>query len=145
VVGNGASGNVSVTTNAGTASSPGFTFLNTPLAQPKESPGTEPPLYTWSAEAYAEQRIPQPTGHIPFLLYPNPSSGEVHLILPNAEEERPAFLRVIDALGREVLRIPPWESTTQSLNLSGFPPGTYYFFLFDAQNRVLGRQVLVLR
>jgi hypothetical protein len=145
VVGNGASGNVSVTTHAGTASSPGFTFLNTPLAQPKESPGTEPPIYAWSAEEYAEQRIPQPPGHIPFLLYPNPSSGEVHLVLTDTEAERPAFLRVVDALGREVERIPRWESPIHSLNLSGFPPGIYYFFLFDEQHRVLGKQVLVLR
>jgi len=147
VVGNGASGNISVTTNAGTAVSTGFTFLNTPLVQPKESPGTPPPPYAWSADGYTEQRVPlpPPSGYVPFLLYPNPSSGEVHLILTDAEAERPAFLRVIDALGREVQRIPRWESPTQSLNLSGFPPGTYYFFLFDAQNRVLGRQVLVLR
>ncbi len=149
VVGSGASGNVSVTTGTGTAIAPGFSFLSTPLAQTEEMPA---PAHRSSANGWTEWFLEGPDKNAAsplsapalFTLYPNPSGGEVQIRLgTDWNTERPT-LRILDFLGREVLRIPYPETDVLSLNLSGFVSGIYHVFLLSSNTKILGRQALLL-
>ncbi|MEM7572329.1 MAG: malectin domain-containing carbohydrate-binding protein [Bacteroidota bacterium] len=66
-------------------------------------------------------------------LFPNPSTGEVHLTAP-AWEEEPTSLRVFDVVGKEVYRqqIDSWPAEGIQFDLSGLAAGTYWVSLQSA-------------
>lgn len=80
-------------------------------------------------------------------LYPNPASGEVFLPIPT-DRQIDLYLQVYNALGAKVLdrKIPPGGDDELQIDLRGFSPGTYFFFL--AGDRGLYRhmqKLLVIR
>ena len=69
-----------------------------------------------------------------FTLSPNPTNGEVTVVLPPLSEG--AMLTVADATGREVRRqtLPPTAETTRlRLDLKGLPAGAYFVTLVTPQ------------
>ena len=78
--------------------------------------------------------IAAPEATTAFTLSPNPTSGEVTVVLPPLGEG--AMLTVADATGREVRRqsLPPSaEGTRLRLNLKGLPAGAYFVTLVTPQ------------
>ena len=79
------------------------------------------------------------------LLYPNPSDGVVHLQLSLPESENENWLRILDALGRELKRMDRLQSGSYTVELSGSPAGLYYFVLFDSGQIPVASQRVLLR
>ena len=78
--------------------------------------------------------IAAPEATIAFTLSPNPTSGEVTVVLPPLGEG--AVLTVTDATGREVRRqtLPPTtEASRLRLDLKGLPAGAYFVTLVTPQ------------
>jgi hypothetical protein len=151
VVGAGSSGSVRVTTGGGFAERAGFTFASPPLAN-----GTIAndgiPLAT--IDGLGREGLEQ-TGHIrtdlprdpavQMLVYPNPGDGLFNLQLGLQSSERTHWLRVLDALGREVRRMDRLQSGNYTVELSGQPAGLYYFVLFDGKHAPVASQRVLLR
>ena len=151
VVGPGASGRVRVTTGGGYTELAGFTFASPPLAN-----GTIVndgiPLAT--SDGLGREGLEQ-TGHIrtdlprnpavQMLVYPNPGDGIFNLQFGLQSSERTYWLRVLDALGREVRRMDRLQSGNYTVELSGQPAGLYYFVLFDGQSGPVVTQRVMMR
>jgi uncharacterized repeat protein (TIGR01451 family) len=74
-------------------------------------------------------------------LTPNPSTGGLRI---DARMRRGGEIAVLDMLGRRMLSIPVESETTQAIDLSGLPSGTYLLAL-PAPGGVVMRQVVVVR
>ena len=78
--------------------------------------------------------IAAPEATVAFTLSPNPTNGEVTVVLPPLSEG--AMLTVADATGREVRRqaiAPATEGTRLRLDLKGLPAGAYFVTLVTPQ------------
>ena len=78
--------------------------------------------------------IAAPEATTAFTLSPNPTSGEVTVVLPPLSEG--AVLTVADATGREVRRqtiAPTAETTRLRLDLKGLPAGAYFVTVVTPQ------------
>ncbi|MFZ4560751.1 MAG: IPT/TIG domain-containing protein [Saprospiraceae bacterium] len=152
VVGAGSSGSVRVTTGGGFAERAGFTFSGSPLTHVTIS-NDGIPLAT--SDGLDREGL-EPTGGlrtdlprnaaepVQMLVYPNPGDGRFNLQLGLQSPESAHWLRVLDALGREVRRMDRLQSGNYTVELSGQPAGLYYFVLFDGQSRpVVSQQVMI--
>ena len=91
--------------------------------------------------AYAQVLPTQTTTLVAgFEVYPNPTTGSLHLEIP------PSFgakqVQLLDALGRVVLRRPVPQPAFELL-LTGLPPGAYSVRVISAEGRALSRLVLL--
>jgi hypothetical protein len=153
VVGTGASGSVRVSTGGGYAERAGFTFAGSPLANgtiPDDgvSSGTSDGMDPGELEQTGGLRtdLPRnPTEPVQMLVFPNPGDGLFNLHISLQSPENTHWLRVLDALGREVRRIDQLQSGNYTVELSGQPAGLYYFVLFDGKHAPVASQRVLLR
>ena len=88
----------------------------------------------WTEADTGEVGIAAPEATTAFTLSPNPTMGEVTVVLPPLGEG--AVLTVADATGREVRRqsiAPAAEGTRLRLDLKGLPAGAYFVTLVTPQ------------
>lgn len=78
-----------------------------------------------------------------FLIYPNPGKGQ--FVLQGLAEEKPVSLRIIDALGRQVVQLEQQDFSTGqlSLQLNDLKAGMYLVLL--ASEKGVGSQRLVIQ
>jgi hypothetical protein len=153
VVGAGSSGSVRVTTGGGFAERAGFTFSGSPLAHVTISNdgiplATSDGLDREGLEPTGGLRTDLPrnaAGPVQMLVYPNPGDGRFNLQLGLQSPESAHWLRVLDALGREVRRMDRLQSGNYTVELSGQPAGLYYFVLFDGKQAPVASQRVLLR
>jgi len=149
VVGSGASGSVSLSTAAGTATLEGFTFLSEPAQRPgttlrsdsatSPEPATKPgaPL---RLAGLSERGIPGGS----FFAYPNPTEGVLHLQVRFDEATPGGYIRLSDSYGRELRRLGRVASGDFEFDLLGMAPGWYCVSLFGDTGRLLDVQRVVL-
>ncbi len=77
---------------------------------------------------------------INFSVYPNPTTGVIQLEL---EEIGDISYRVVDVLGKEVLAGNPC-SLLETINLTGFPNGTYFIKLTNERSGVSNTEKIIL-
>ena len=148
VVGSGASGSVSLSTAAGTATLEGFTFMSEPAQRPgsAHSDGSIP------TEPAAKAIPPLRSAGVPergipggsFFAYPNPTDGVLHLQVQFDEATPGGYLRLSDSYGRELRRLGRVVAGDFEFDLRGMAPGWYCVSLFGDTGRLLDVQRVVL-
>jgi hypothetical protein len=78
------------------------------------------------------------------LVFPNPTDGRVNLQVAFPGKEETGWLRVLDALGRQVGPLEKLQAGEYTFNLSGRPAGMYYFILLDKEVRPVADRKVVL-
>lgn len=79
-----------------------------------------------------------------FVLVPNPAGNDVQVVVDRSLFD-PEELTVMDASGREVLRLPAAGSSTLHIPLSGLANGRYVVTLWRAAKPLGGRALLIAR
>jgi hypothetical protein len=87
---------------------------------------------TWrdEVETYAPFAMPD----IKFTIYPNPARSKIHISLSDEFDYTSLTIKVLDVMGRNVLRIP----FAATVNVGALPAGIYWLCLEDARGNTIG-------
>lgn len=144
VVGTGASGTVSILTAGGVASQTGFTFLNGTNAD-NVTYGSNASILPKSTSENSEGTLPQQlesTVRTSLHVFPNPTSSMCTVQVLASNPEATYSLRIIDATGRVIQRIPLLGGSPYNTDLAGQPAGIYLLVLSDSRGRTVDSKKL---
>jgi hypothetical protein len=78
-----------------------------------------------------------------FMLYPNPSSGLTHILIPENSFKKQVNVSIIDVIGKEVYNINSYmRFGLLQLNLYHLEAGTYFICLSDGETRSVKKLVI---
>ena len=77
------------------------------------------------------------------VIYPNPSTGIVHVVLPEKLLEQ-TLIAVYDILGKKLLEVPA-SSTDTSISVTTFQDGIYNLVITTASGITIGKRLVLMK